>query len=508
MRVLPCGAHALLLEFDALDEVLAAHARLRGEVDAELVPAARTLLVTARGIAGSASALASLLADELGSAAEPAGREVEVPVVDGGDDLAEVARLSGLSVREVIEAHAGTPWRAAFGGFAPGFVYLVGGDPRLRVPRLTSPRTRVPAGSVALADEFSGVYPTASPGGWRLLGRTDVALFDPAMSPPALMAPGDTVRFVPLLEPGTKPLPEARRFASWPGSRSGRRLIVERALLPVLVQDRGRPGLEAVGVTASGAADRGAYELGQRMVGNEGGEAALEITLGQAAFTAVGTMTAVLTGAPCPAAVGGRAVSHATVFTVGDGETLTLGAPATGLRTYLSVRGGVDIPAVLGSRSRDTLGGLGPAPLLAGDTVGIDEGAPGWAPAVDHVPQAPRPDVAVLRYLPGPREDWLAEAADAAGTGALAGSTWTVGDAVDRVGARLVGAPLPRRGGELPSEGAVRGAIQLPPSGQPVLFLADHPPTGGYPVVGVLADESADLAAQLRPGDAVRLEPY
>lgn len=114
----------------------------------------------------------------------------------------------------------------------------------------------------------------------------------------------------------------------------------------------------------------------------------------------------------------------------------------------------------------------------------------------------------MLRYLPGPREDWLAEAADAAGTGALAGSTWTVGDAVDRVGARLVGAPLPRRGGELPSEGAVRGAIQLPPSGQPVLFLADHPPTGGYPVVGVLADESADLAAQLRPGDAVRLEPY
>ena len=507
-RILPCGPHALLLEFDTLDEVLAAHSRLRGEIDAELVPAARTILVVARNPAELTGAIEELLAESGGASTGSPGREVEVPVVYDGEDLAEVARLTGLGVDEVIAAHTETPWRAAFGGFAPGFVYLVGGDPRLRVPRLASPRTRVPAGSVALADEFSGVYPTSSPGGWRLIGRTDVALFDPAMSPPALIAPGDTVRFVPLLEPGTKPLPEARRFASWPGSRSGRRLIVERALLPVLVQDRGRPGLEAVGVTASGAADRGAYELGQRMVGNEGGEAALEITLGQAAFTAVGTMTAVLTGAPCPAAVGGRAVSHATVFTVGDGETLTLGAPATGLRTYLSVRGGVDIPAVLGSRSRDTLGGLGPAPLLAGDTVGIDEGAPGWAPAVDHVPQAPRPDVAVLRYLPGPREDWLAEAADAAGTGALAGSTWTVGDAVDRVGARLVGAPLPRRGGELPSEGAVRGAIQLPPSGQPVLFLADHPPTGGYPVVGVLADESADLAAQLRPGDAVRLEPY
>jgi KipI family sensor histidine kinase inhibitor len=523
--VLPCGAHALLLEFDALDEVLAAHARLRGEVDAELVPAARTLLVTARGIAGSASALASLLADELGSAAEPAGREVEVPVIYDGDDLAEVARLSGLSVREVIEAHAGTPWRAAFGGFAPGFVYLVGGDPRLRVPRLTSPRTRVPAGSVALADEFSGVYPTASPGGWRLLGRTDVALFDPAMSPPALMAPGDTVRFIPLLEPGARakrracversgtrvmdlakvPAPGARPldavavdFVDAPGSRSGRRLVVGRTLLPVLVQDGGRPGLGAVGVSPSGAADRGAYELGQRMVGNELGEAALEITMGQAAFTAVGAMTAALTGAPCPATVGGRAVSHATVFTIGDGETLTLGAPTSGLRTYLSVRGGVDVQPVLGSRSRDTLGGLGPAPLLAGDGVGIGEAAPGWAPAVDHVAQPAWPRVAILRYLPGPRADWAE---------GLAGSAWAVGAAVDRVGARLVGPPLSRRGGELPSEGVVRGAIQLPPSGQPVLFLADHPPTGGYPVVGILSADSADAAAQLRPGDPVRLEP-
>ncbi|HMQ66748.1 MAG TPA: urea amidolyase family protein [Arachnia sp.] len=512
MRVLPCGAHALLLEFDALDEVLAAHARLRGEVDAELVPAARTLLVTARGIAGSASALASLLADELGSAAEPAGREVEVPVIYDGDDLAEVARLSGLSVREVIEAHAGTPWRAAFGGFAPGFVYLVGGDPRLRVPRLTSPRTRVPAGSVALADEFSGVYPTASPGGWRLLGRTDVALFDPAMSPPALMAPGDTVRFVArapsIAAISTEncgnpdlPSPRAPESSSWCSYSSNsrlRRLVVGRTLLPVLVQDGGRPGLGAVGVSPSGAADRGAYELGQRMVGNELGEAALEITMGQAAFTAVGAMTAALTGAPCPATVGGRAVSHATVFTIGDGETLTLGAPTSGLRTYLSVRGGVDVQPVLGSRSRDTLGGLGPAPLLAGDGVGIGEAAPGWAPAVDHVAQPAWPRVAILRYLPGPRADWAE---------GLAGSAWAVGAAVDRVGARLVGPPLSRRGGELPSEGVVRGAIQLPPSGQPVLFLADHPPTGGYPVVGILSADSADAAAQLRPGDPVRLEP-
>ena len=153
---------------------------------------------------------------------------------------------------------------------------------------------------------------------------------------------------------------------------------------------------------------------------------------------------------------------------------------------------------VLGSRSRDTLGGLGPAPLLAGDGVGIGEAAPGWAPAVDHVAQPAWPRVAILRYLPGPRADWAE---------GLAGSAWAVGAAVDRVGARLVGPPLSRRGGELPSEGVVRGAIQLPPSGQPVLFLADHPLTGGYPVIACVAPHHLDLAGQIPVGARIRFRP-
>lgn len=528
MRVLPCGPHAALLEFETLDDVLAAHARLRGfRGVTDVVPAARTLLVIAPSVAGIEERVGAAMASHLAPSGR-AGREVEVPVAYDGEDLKEVARLTGLDIDEVVAAHTGTPWLAAFGGFAPGFVYLVGGDARLRVPRLASPRTRVPAGAVALADEFSGVYPTSSPGGWRLIGSTDAALFDPGATPPSLIAPGDTVRFVAVERRAAADLtercgqtdvrapggPESSSLRAFPSDRR-RHLVVERSLLPVLVQDRGRPGLGAIGVSASGAADRGAYELGQRMVGNERGEAALEITMGQVAFTAAGTMTAVMTGAPCPTRVapasgergGGalssvprasRAVSHATVFTIGDGETLTLGTPTAGLRTYLSLRGGVDVAPVLGSRSRDTLGGLGPEPLRTGDAVRVGRGAPGWAPAIDHVPQAPWPDLVVLRYLPGPRGDWVE---------GLAGSAWTVGDAVDRVGARLVGSPLARRGGELPSEGAVRGAIQLPPSGQPVLFLADHPPTGGYPVVGVLTDDSADRAAQLRPGDRLRLDP-
>ena len=142
-RILPCGPHALLLEFDTLDGVLAAHSRLRGEIDAELVPAARTILVVARNPAELTGAIEELLAESGGASTGSPGREVEVPVVYDGEDLAEVARLTGLGVDEVIAAHTETPWRAAFGGFAPGFVYLVGGDPRLRVPRSSRSSARL-----------------------------------------------------------------------------------------------------------------------------------------------------------------------------------------------------------------------------------------------------------------------------------------------------------------------------------------------------------------------------
>ena len=506
MRILPCGERALLLEFDTLDESLAAAARLDAAREsglpqwggvADVVPAARTVLVTARGLPGLAAAIERLLAADAADApVPPPPEEVVVPIRYDGDDLADVARLTGLTVAEVVAAHTGTPWRVGFGGFAPGFAYLADGDPRLRVPRLASPRTRVPAGAVALADGFSGIYPTPSPGGWRLLGRTDAVLFDVDRTPPALLRPGMLVRFVAV--DALRSRPSAARAEAAPAG--GRGLEIVETRFPILVQDRGRPGSGAVGVGASGASDRGAYELGARLVGNGTGEAALEVTLGGATLRAHGACTAVLTGAACPAEAGGRPVSHQTLFVLGDGETLTLGAPPAGLRTYLSVHGGVDVAPVLGSRSRDTLGGIGPSPLRAGDRVPLGASAPGWTPGVGFVPySAARPAEVELAYLPGPRSDW----ADG-----LAGSAWTVGNDVDRVGVRLTGPALGRRGGELPSEGVVLGAVQLPPSGEPVLFLADHPPTGGYPVIGVLTAESADRAAQLRPGDRCRLVPF
>lgn len=211
-----------------------------------------------------------------------------------------------------------------------------------------------------------------------------------------------------------------------------------------------------------------------------------------------------LTGAEAPAAVDGRAVAHRSPLSLHDGQTLRLGTPAAGLRTYLSVRGGVDVPPVLGSRSTDTLSGVGPPPVRAGDRLPVGTAPRNRFPCVDVAPGPPiAAGLLVLRVLLGPREDWLAD------LGALTGTRWTVSSRSDRVGVRLEGPALAwapaRVGSELPSEGVVRGAVQVPPGGQPVLFLADHPVTGGYPVAAVVLGPDVDRVAQATPGDEVRL---
>jgi KipI family sensor histidine kinase inhibitor len=205
--LLTCGEHAVLVEVAGLNEVLALAQAVREAVAAEtagftdiidVVPAARTVLIVAHGDAPMAPIRHALEALPVDRPAElpRSGEVIEVPVRYDGPDLGEVARLTGLSVDEVIAAHFGTDWKVAFAGFAPGFAYLTRGDPRLEVPRRREPRTSVPAGSVALAGEFSAIYPRSSPGGWQLIGRTDAVVFDAGREPPALLRPGAVVRFV------------------------------------------------------------------------------------------------------------------------------------------------------------------------------------------------------------------------------------------------------------------------------------------------------------------------
>lgn len=258
------------------------------------------------------------------------------------------------------------------------------------------------------------------------------------------------------------------------------------------VQDAGRDGFAHLGVPRSGAFDRAALQAANRLVGNPAGSAAIELTLGGLRLLLHDAATLALTGAPC------AGLDYGSPLSLPAGTQLTLGAPAVGLRSYLAVRGGIACPAALGSRSTDTLSGLGPAPLRAGDRLAVGPQPPG---AVSGAAQPhPRPARRV-RVVPGPREDWFVPAARTL----LTTSAWIVRPDSDRVGLRLDGPPLMRvRSDELPSEPTLPGAIQVPPSGLPIVLGPDAPVTGGYPVIAVVRHADVDALAQLRPGELVR----
>jgi biotin-dependent carboxylase-like uncharacterized protein len=267
-----------------------------------------------------------------------------------------------------------------------------------------------------------------------------------------------------------------------------------------LVEDLGRSGGSGMGVGRSGAADRAALRLANRALGNPEGAAALEVTLGGLVVEAVGgPVWLCVTGAAAPVSIGGRDVGPYAVVSAPASAIVRLGMPPAGLRSYVAVRGGIDVPAVLGSRSHDVLAGLGSAPVQPGDLLPVGP-PPGHFPGVDHLPPPTFADEVVLSAVHGPRDSWVRD------VDTLVTTTWTASDQSNRVGMRLQGGrfTLVDTERQLPSEGVYRGGIQVPPSGEPVLFLADHPVTGGYPVVAVVVDADVDRAAQVRPGQSVR----
>ncbi|HEV7848586.1 MAG TPA: biotin-dependent carboxyltransferase family protein [Mycetocola sp.] len=272
------------------------------------------------------------------------------------------------------------------------------------------------------------------------------------------------------------------------------------------VQDLGRPGFAALGVSGSGALDRGALRLANRLVGNAEETAGLEITVGPFAGVGDRDVWIAVTGAWGRVSVGGRPIDPNHPAFVPAGAALEIGPAEHGLRYYLAVSGGWDVDPVLGSRSTDLLSGIGPAAVRDGDQIPIGESHPAAIPALDVAPWSPpEAGTVTVPLIVGPRADWFA----ASSLERLFTGTWALGSASNRVGARLEGTPLERSAaaharGELPSEGMVAGALQVPPSGLPTLLLADHPTTGGYPVIAVVASGALDMFAQLRPGQSLR----
>jgi biotin-dependent carboxylase-like uncharacterized protein len=385
----------------------------------------------------------------------------------------------------------------------------------------------VPAGAVGLAAGFTGAYPRETPGGWRLIATTSAVLFDPGAASPALLEPGARVVFRPARaeavagssgeEPPVRSQPasptaahpdadaQGAHHASAPAVRTDARRpgvrVVEPGLLAT-IQDLGRPGAASLGVAPSGALDRGALRTANRLVGNPERTAGIEVTMGGFRAVASDDLWFAVAGAWGPVRLDGHAVDPYEAHRWPRGAELHLDWFAHGARAYLAVRGGFDGSTVLDSRSTDLMAGLGPRPLHAGDAVGVRNEASLPIPPTAIAPwSAPHDDELVVELAPGARADWFT----ASGLTALYESVWTVSNAADRVGVRLDGPVLERaRLGELPSEGMVPGALQVPPTGRPTILLADGPVTGGYPVIAVATDAALDAIAQARPGTRIR----
>ena len=520
-RILPMGERALLIEVDGLEEALALDQVLGREPlpgIEEIVPAARTLLLRFDPDRTSAARVRAWAADAdvADRTAAPDGAEVALDVVYAGPDLRSTADLLGLTPDALIARHSAATWRVAFTGFAPGFGYLVSEDWRHEVPRLDVPRERVPEGSVGLAGGFTGAYPRATPGGWRLIGTTAAVLFDPAVAPegsarrgPVLLTPGARVRMRPVPPRIEVPAVSGSATSAAAGSRSAGAaaspgvvggLRIERAGAAT-VQDLGRGAVARLGVARSGAVDRAALRLANRLVGNPEDAAALEIALGGFTARALRDLWVAVAGAWGPMRVDGRLIDTGVAVPVPAGALLELEWFTHGARAVLAVRGGIDAPEAMGARATDTLAGLGPPPLRAGDVLAAGDDIAGPVPAGTIAPWGWPADPLEIELAAGPRADWFTAAAHRA----LFDAVWTVGTAADRVGLRLEGPVLARaREGELPSEGMVPGALQVPPGGRPTILLADGPVTGGYPVIAVATDAALDRLAQARPGTRLR----
>ena len=292
-----------------------------------------------------------------------------------------------------------------------------------------------------------------------------------------------------------------------------RSVLVVRAGPLALVQDHGRPGFAHLGVPPSGALDRPALDLANRLVGNPPETAGIEAVLGGVRLRASSPCMVAVTGAEARVRLGSSDVAFGSPVRLSPGDELRVGTPGSGLRCYLAVSGGVAVPPELGSRSTDVLSGIGPEPLADGVELPLGEeggvGSDGRDAPADRdpgdAPDGPMDGPVELPVTMGPREDWFVD-----GSGQLAGGEWTVSPASNRIGVRLDGTELRRaegRTGELPTEPVITGAVQVPPSGRPLVFLNDHPTTGGYPVIGVVHPDALPLLAQARPGRAIRLRP-
>ena len=430
----------------------------------------------------------------------------EIPVVyggEGGPDLKAVADGCGLAEAEVVRQHASGAYVVSFLGFSPGFPYLAGMPAAIAVPRHPTPRTRVEAGSVAIAGTQTGIYPLASPGGWQVIGRTPLELFDPGRMPPALLAIGDRVRVVPV------PVAEfVREGRASPRSRSRDRsggVRIQEAGFQSTVQDLGRPGYAHLGVSACGAADRFSLLAGNRLLGNPDGAPAIEMTLLGGTFVFDEATAIAVTGSDFSPTLDGGPVPLWRTVEIRPGQTLRFGATRGGARCTVCVRGGIDVEPVLGSVSTHLTSGLGGVEgraLRHGDVLPVGKTViPSESRGFDRTLGSRMLGRKEVRVVAGAQWERFSPEARSA----LLSSCYRVLEDSSRMGLRLAG-PALRAGsrGEMITEGVSLGALQVPEGGQPIISFVEHQTTGGYPQIACVIAADLQRVGQLRPRDEVR----
>ena len=417
-----------------------------------------------------------------------------------------------MGVEDVVAQHSSAEHRVFMIGFLPGCPYMGGLPDGLSLPRRTDPRIAVPAGSVAIAVGQTVIYPVESPGGWHLIGRCPVPLFDAGRPRPALLGPGDRVRFEPVARAEHDRIAAAdRRRQLGPGA-GGPRMNGLRIIDPGLatsVQDLGRFGHQRAGVPVSGALDPEALVRANALVGNPPGAAALEMRFQGPSFevTAPAVRIAVV-GAEIDARVerdGERmAFGQDRTVTLGHGDRVRIGTLRASTTATLAVRGGIDVPEVLGSRAtflRSRIGGFRGRLLAAGDVVPVGEAGPPDGPdraLARPFELSPPPEI---RVVLGPQDDHFTD--DAVAT--LLGADWTASARADRMGVRLEGPELAHRDGyNIVSDGIVSGAIQVPGTRQPIVLLADRQTSGGYPKIATVIGADLPALGRLGPGARIR----
>ena len=511
-RIRQAGDAALLLE---LEPVIDAYVNARALAIADAVrvaaiPGVRDVVATFRSVAvyfdplhADAAAIHSALAAAADAPAAPMpGRSHQIDVVYGGDagpDLDALAAQAALSAQAVVERHCGREYRVFMLGFLPGFAYMGTVDEQIAAARHATPRFHVAAGSVGIAGRQTGIYPIESPGGWQIIGRTTTEIFDVARTPAALFAPGDTVRFVPVSGPAEAG-PHDRTAVGAGFSRPARTVTVLRPGLLTTVQDRGRWGHFSSGVPAAGALDMAAHDAANAAVGNDPDAATLEVTLQGPELRVEQPTTVAVGGADLNASVGGAPLAPGLPRRCGAGDVVRFGERRAGARAYVAFDGGIDAAPILRSRAThlpSRMGGIDGRPLAAGDVLPLGGSQSSRAATIYRRPLPA--GGARLRVLPGPQDDLLPRDT----IDLLQRTRFSIATQSNRMGYRLSGARLPASTGEMISDATFAGAIQVPPSGEPILLLADRQTTGGYPQVATVITADLPLAGQLAPGDWV-----